>query len=538
MADGGIGEAALLGAALGGGSSMISGRDPLQGALMGGLLGGVGGAAFGPGAEAAAGGAGAAGAEGAFTAATPTGLAALPADVGAAASPGISSLLPQTLGGKIAAGTAGLGALAMLSDRNKYGMPAPEKYSGPLSKFQYDPATYQPYVYKPYANGGPIEAMSNANSIGQNTGFPQADIRHGAYATPWQTPVSRNMLEGAADTGINPISGEMNFASGGITGSGELNLNIPLDFGGGAVGGFGQSPNGTGLNSNQGPLDLGQGNNSGFGQANANGYRAAGSGTPFSSSLTGSPNTVGLSQNPFSMLLPGGYNPPAGYSPEQAQSGMSFEEMVRKQQGLDAQRTTPQIMQERLAQQTIREAKAAEDAKKYTRDFSSFGFDKKLLDYLNNQRAASTYDGGIDYAYDPVTQTFRGGARGGPVTKTLDEMQAYANKGMASGGLAALAAGGMYNLGGYSDGGRLLRGPGDGVSDSIPAVIGGKQPARLADGEFVVPARIVSEIGNGSTDAGARELYKMMDRVQSARGKTTGKGKMAKDTKATKYLPA
>jgi hypothetical protein len=95
-----------------------------------------------------------------------------------------------------------------------------------------------------------------------------------------------------------------------------------------------------------------------------------------------------------------------------------------------------------------------------------------------------------------------------------------------------------YNLGGYSDGGRLLRGPGDGVSDSIPAVIGKRQPARLADGEFVVPARIVSEIGNGSTEAGARKLYAMMDRIQAARGKTVGKGKVAKNTKADKYLPA
>jgi hypothetical protein len=98
--------------------------------------------------------------------------------------------------------------------------------------------------------------------------------------------------------------------------------------------------------------------------------------------------------------------------------------------------------------------------------------------------------------------------------------------------------GGISDLGSYSDGGRLLRGPGDGVSDSIPAMIGQKQPARLADGEFVVPARIVSELGNGSTEAGARELYKMMDRVQRARGKTTGKGRVAKNTKASKYLPA
>ena len=105
-----------------------------------------------------------------------------------------------------------------------------------------------------------------------------------------------------------------------------------------------------------------------------------------------------------------------------------------------------------------------------------------------------------------------------------------------------LATGGLsdahYNLGGYSDGGRLLRGPGDGVSDSIPAVIGKKQPARLADGEFVVPARIVSELGNGSTEAGARKLYAMMDRVQASRRNTIGKGKVAKNNRADKYLPA
>ena len=101
-----------------------------------------------------------------------------------------------------------------------------------------------------------------------------------------------------------------------------------------------------------------------------------------------------------------------------------------------------------------------------------------------------------------------------------------------------LAQGGLSDLGGYSDGGRLLRGPGDGVSDSIPAVIGEKQPARLADGEFVVPARIVSELGNGSTEAGARKLYAMMDRVQKARAHTVGKGKIAKNTRSDKHLPA
>ncbi len=111
--------------------------------------------------------------------------------------------------------------------------------------------------------------------------------------------------------------------------------------------------------------------------------------------------------------------------------------------------------------------------------------------------------------------------------------------GWARGGyVPSYALGGLGSLGGYSDGGRLLKGPGDGVSDSIPATIGDRRPARLADGEFVVPARIVSELGNGSTDAGARKLYAMMDRVQKARGKTTGKGRVAANTRADKYLPA
>jgi len=167
-----------------------------------------------------------------------------------------------------------------------------------------------------YAGGGPVEAMSNANAIGANTGYPQADVHQGAYATPWQTPTSQNVVQGAADVGVNSMTGE---------------------------------------------------------------------------------------QNEF-----------------------------------------------------------------------------------------------------------------------------------ARGGLSSAAS----HLGDYSDGGRLLKGPGDGVSDSIPATIGNKRPARLADGEFVVPARIVSELGNGSTEAGARKLYAMLDRVQAARKKSIGKGKVAKNSRADKLLPA
>lgn len=92
------------------------------------------------------------------------------------------------------------------------------------------------------------------------------------------------------------------------------------------------------------------------------------------------------------------------------------------------------------------------------------------------------------------------------------------------------------SLGGYAAGGnpRLLKGPGDGMSDNIPATINGRQPARLADGEFVIPADVVSHLGNGSTEAGAKQLHAMMNKVRSAR---TGNSKQGKQIKPQKYMP-
>jgi len=145
--------------------------------------------------------------------------------------------------------------------------------------------------------------------------------------------------------------------------------------------------------------------------------------------------------------------------------------------------------------------------------------DHTLSDHISQQDRANDRDGG------------GGDARGGYYHHGQFNYHPY-----AYGGIAAL--GNQYNLGSYSDGGRLLKGPGDGVSDDIPATIGHGQPARLADGEFVIPARIVSELGNGSTDAGARELYKMMDRIQAGRRKTVGKDQVAKNSKAVRHLPA
>jgi hypothetical protein len=92
------------------------------------------------------------------------------------------------------------------------------------------------------------------------------------------------------------------------------------------------------------------------------------------------------------------------------------------------------------------------------------------------------------------------------------------------------------HLGGYAAGGqpRLLKGPGDGMSDDIPATIANKQPARLADGEFVVPADVVSHLGNGSTDAGSKKLHGMMDNVRKAR---TGRKAQGKQINPNRFMP-
>jgi hypothetical protein len=111
---------------------------------------------------------------------------------------------------------------------------------------------------------------------------------------------------------------------------------------------------------------------------------------------------------------------------------------------------------------------------------------------------------------------------------------------LAAEGSRAKAADTFYAMGGpiaFAKGGHqgYLNGDGDGMSDSIPATIEGKQPARLADGEFVIPADVVSHIGNGSSKAGSKQLYAMLDRIRKAR---TGHTKQGKEIKPRKYMPA
>jgi hypothetical protein len=316
-----------------------------------------------------------------------------------------------------------------------------------------------------YAGGGPVERMSNDATTGQNTMYPMANMTTSAFATPYQDPRSTNMIQNLAPSGggaVNMMSGEPNMqgtrlAGGGISGSGNLNLSVPLDFGGAGGGGFG----GGGANgySAVGSGFAGQ-NNSGLNglgvpQTQSDAKAAATANSAFQNNMAGRPDDFNTGQTPFDNTIEGDTFQPQG-----------------------------------------------------TRAFG--GNPQQMIGLLSSL------------------------LQGQPAGNAYAKSAQMASGGMAMGGLSDA----HYNLGGYSDGGRLLRGPGDGVSDSIPAVIGKKQPARLADGEFVVPARIVSELGNGSTEAGARKLYAMMDRIQASRKNTVGKGKVAKNNRADKYLPA
>lgn len=287
-----------------------------------------------------------------------------------------------------------------------------------------------------YAVGGPIEDMAAMNAVGQNTGYPMANLQTAMYSNPAvQRPEATNIIAPSADAGVGAYSGEQRFSNGGPAFMGPVGSGY---YGAGSY---------------------------------TEGARLPGNTTPRPASAT--------SQNQSS-----------GYSYSYDPKTMQFMQMIggnKVSGGIATPMAAP--MQPRNPTQPLI---PSIDIPAYQTPEQQLGLGG-FYDYMNQQM----------------------GGYGG-----------YA------------AGGGVSTLGDYSDGGRLLKGPGDGVSDSIPASIGNRQPARLADGEFVVPARIVSEIGNGSTEAGARKLYAMMERVQRARRKTTGKNQVARNTKAERLLPA
>jgi hypothetical protein len=116
-----------------------------------------------------------------------------------------------------------------------------------------------------------------------------------------------------------------------------------------------------------------------------------------------------------------------------------------------------------------------------------------------------------------------GGTSGGTAPPSGGTAPASGGTAPASGGLLGLAKGGYY-----------LGGPTDGMADKVPARIDGRQEARLSDGEFVVPADVVSHLGNGNSNAGAQQLYAMMDKVRQDR---TGRKQQGKQINPKRYMP-
>ena len=128
------------------------------------------------------------------------------------------------------------------------------------------------------------------------------------------------------------------------------------------------------------------------------------------------------------------------------------------------------------------------------------------------EAAPNPYAGKMNLAFSrPAAAPAQAMAQPAALPQIPTQLNAQGGIGMAQGGIA--------------DAGRYLQGKTDGMADEIPSSIDGEQPAALSHGEFVIPADVVSHLGNGNSDAGAQKLYEMMDRIRQARTGTTEQGK-------------
>jgi hypothetical protein len=331
-------------------------------------------------------------------------------------------------------------------------------------------------IMQAFQAGGPVERMSMANTAMNPQGglYPMGMIDKTQYATPIQRPVSSEMV---MDAPAYERSNPMLMAGGGSVDLEEERQKLIMK-------------NIKGASTKELEKALGALNEQDFLRRNMPGYaesmrpsissmvEGAQYGDRMAQAYGGQPRDINV--------MPTSFDPQSGNYGGIAQIGQNIDPQTRVNAMANIQRTP---------------------------------FDRNALDAVRRVGVGVDRQLGRDanlsafYEQDPMGRNKMGGAR---FTQRFVQ-------------------GGMTSLGGYSDGGRMLKGPGDGMSDSIPGVIGNKQPARLADGEFVVPADVVSHLGNGSTDAGAKRLYAMMDKVRKAR---TGNKKQGKQIKAEKYLPA
>jgi len=386
----------------------------------------------------------------AFTAKTPGGMYTLPGEGGAAPTSAFERGLDKAMAWadknplKTAAiAYTGANALGLLNPNRGNFNNAP--YDGPLSKYKLSP------------------------------NFKSRDIDPGQYR---YTP---RYAEG----------GIMQMAQGGVTGSGNLTLNVPLDLGGGQNGGQ-STPDFAFGNGNSGANTGFFGQNSN--QVNQSSMPPQNNTAPIN---VGGPADVSQTQN-FAQ----------GGSTGNLSSTLDY--YTKMMEG-----ETPKVPTQHSTDVGI-----YHDTDPDTRSLDPYSAARTRLAKTKKRAYVSTPP---LPAPTPMGRLNFSPPGGKPDTTQYQEA--------AKGGIM-----GVSDLGGYAAGGnpRLLKGPGDGMSDNIPATINGRQPARLADGEFVIPADVVSHLGNGSTEAGAKVLHQMMTKVRQER---TGNPKQGKQINPRKYMP-
>jgi hypothetical protein len=375
-------------------------------------------------------------------------------------------------------------------------------------------------------------AQGGSLSINPYTGLPEAFDLKGAFKKYLPTIV------GAAGSmmGLGPVGAAL---AGGLTGAATSKGNLLEGFAMGALGGYGGAGLATGLGAGAAggtnPAAVEAAKNTAqstpaVSEAAKIGANKAMLGSP-SQSLITSPSpgvSAGLSPRDASMLTNGPTGPLAGSGFDKAANDLVSKLPQGAQNFINK---PPGLIGSGIASLTSAASRAEVPKMKQGPLFRQYDFDPITREFTAKEPS--------DTWQDPYAA---GAAAGGAINNIAAQNNYLAN--MSRGGatdtdINSYSGEPRYAQGGMPPdmGGRFLKGPGDGVSDSIPAEIaaeGGTIPAKLAAGEFVVPARIVAEIGNGSSDAGAKELYRMLDRIE-ARMK---KSKRGKDSGARKELVA
>jgi len=417
-------------------------------------------------------------------------------------------------------------------------MNEPEKEDKDKYKNKVDMSEFQPtipsqpsftpsYQYQSYAVGGPVEQMSAQNAVGSNTGYPMAGLQTPVYSNPaMQRPEATNVIAPSADYGVGTFSGEPRFAEGGLSEAErrEYGLSTRSQR---ASRNLTKSYEEMEEQRQKEAMKL-------FGERSDPGIirrsRTQELSSPFSAALAEHARLGKKSKVPVVEMPKTNLGDIDNYMdiPIEAAGGGIMHGAQRYAKGGTPNPTTRNLGGSSDPNYFRREAAGGRNPNYAKTKAPVVSLPEYSAPVQQTPYTPISYQDDLSYQMpQPQQQPDMSG-----FYNSLN--QQLGNYGFAAGGGIMSGA----HLGGYSDGGRLLKGPGDGVSDSIPAVIGKRQPARLADGEFVVPARIVSELGNGSTEAGARKLYAMMERVQNSRKKSIGKKKVAVNSKADKHLPA